>query len=189
LVSKNWVEIVAGDGHLSGMAKNAHRWGVIPTRFANCAAAVDDSGRLVHVWLNTDKGRGPRGVNDDAAVAHIRAQIDEYCAGNRRTFELEFYAEEGTDFERAVWQAMCEIPFGDTVSYGFIANKLGDPAAARAVGVACNRNPIPLVVPCHRVVGADGALVGFGGGLPLKRALLDFESVIAGRPRDLFATA
>jgi len=81
-----------------------------------------------------------------------------------------------------------EIPFGETVSYGAIAKLLGGgPEAARAVGAACNANPIPLIVPCHRVVGADGALVGFGGGLPLKRALLDFESVVVGRPRDLFA--
>jgi methylated-DNA-[protein]-cysteine S-methyltransferase len=82
---------------------------------------------------------------------------------------------------------MCDIPFGETVSYGAIARKLGDANAARAVGLACNANPIPLIVPCHRVIGADGALVGFGGGLELKRALLDFESVIVGRPRDLFA--
>ena len=82
---------------------------------------------------------------------------------------------------------MSAIPFGETLSYGAIAKALGDANAARAVGLACNTNPIPLVVPCHRVIGADGTLVGFGGGLPLKRALLDFESVMVGRPRDLFA--
>ncbi|HXC57122.1 MAG TPA: methylated-DNA--[protein]-cysteine S-methyltransferase [Rhizomicrobium sp.] len=171
------------------MSQSPHRWGHIPTRFAPFAAAVDGGGRLVRFWLDAAKGGGPRGVHDEAAIAPIRAQVDEYCAGRRRDFALEFHAEEGSDFERGVWAAMCEIPFGETVSYGAIARRLGDPNAARAVGLACNSNPIPLVVPCHRVVGADGALVGFGGGLALKRALLDFESVVVGRPRDLFARA
>jgi methylated-DNA-[protein]-cysteine S-methyltransferase len=170
------------------MTDNTYRWGAFETRFAKFAASVDAQGRLVRFWLHADKGRGPRGTPDDAAIAHIRAQVEEYCAGTRRDFTIDFHAEEGSDFERAVWRAMTEIPFGETVSYGAIAKKLGDPNAARAVGLACNSNPIPLIVPCHRVVGADGALVGFGGGLPLKRALLDFESVVVGRPRDLFAT-
>ncbi|MEJ1969483.1 MAG: methylated-DNA--[protein]-cysteine S-methyltransferase [Rhizomicrobium sp.] len=169
------------------MTDTSYRWSAFETCFAKFAAAIDGEGRLVRFWLHADRGRGPQGIRDDAALAPVRVQVEEYCAGKRRTFDLAVHAEEGTEFERGVWQAMCDVPFGETVSYGFIARKLGQPDAARAVGVACNRNPIPLVVPCHRVVGADGALVGFGGGLPLKRALLDFESVIAGRPRDLFA--
>jgi methylated-DNA-[protein]-cysteine S-methyltransferase len=169
------------------MTENTHRWGAFETRFAKFAAAVDAQGRLVRFWLHADKARDLRGTSDDAAVAPVRAQVEEYCAGRRRDFELECHAEEGSDFERAVWREMTQIPFGETVSYGAIAKRLGDPHAARAVGLACNANPIPLIVPCHRVIGAGGALVGFGGGLPLKRALLDFESVIAGRPRDLFA--
>ncbi len=167
------------------MSDAAHRWSAFDTRFAKFAAAIDGDGRLVRFWLHA--GKGPQGERDDAALAGLRAQVEEYCAGRRRSFDVEIRFDRGSAFERGVWQAMLEIPFGETVSYGFIAKKLGEPGAARAVGLACNANPIPLVVPCHRVVGADGALVGFGGGLPLKRALLDFESVIAGRPRDLFA--
>ena len=171
------------------MTDEPYRWSAFDTRFARFAAAIDGAGRVVRFWLHADNAR-PHGIEDDAALAPVRAQVEEYCAGTRRAFDLEIHAEQGSDFERAVWSAMSQIPFGETVSYGAIAKTLGGgPEAARAVGAACNANPIPLVVPCHRVVGADGALVGFGGGLPLKRALLDFESVIVGRPRDLFAQA
>jgi methylated-DNA-[protein]-cysteine S-methyltransferase len=163
-----------------------YRWTAFDTRFARFAAAIDDDGRLVRFWLHAD--REPQGVRDDDALAPIRTQVEEYCAGKRQIFDLVTHAETGSDFEHAVWDAMCEIPFGETVTYGAIARKLGQRGGAQAVGIACNRNPIPLVVPCHRVIGANGALIGFGGGLPLKRALLDFESVVAGHPRDLFAT-
>ncbi|HEY4942972.1 MAG TPA: methylated-DNA--[protein]-cysteine S-methyltransferase [Rhizomicrobium sp.] len=171
------------------MTENAYRWSAFDTRFAKFAAAVDDDGSVVRFWLHADRDFYPKGVRDDAALAPVREQVEQYCAGKRLIFDLTCKAPGGSDFERAVWQAMTQIPFGETVSYGAIAKSLGDANAARAVGLACNSNPIPLIVPCHRVIGADGALVGFGGGLPLKRALLDFESVICGRPRDLFATA
>jgi methylated-DNA-[protein]-cysteine S-methyltransferase len=139
--------------------------------------------------FHADKHR-PRGARDDVAVGHIRKQVEEYCDGKRRAFDLDIHIEEGSAFERGVWDAMTRIPYGETVSYGAIAKELGGgPETARAVGAGCNSNPIALIIPCHRVVGANGALVGFGGGLPLKRALLDFESVVVGRPRDLFASA
>ncbi|MEI9888059.1 MAG: methylated-DNA--[protein]-cysteine S-methyltransferase [Rhizomicrobium sp.] len=170
------------------MTEPTHRWGSFETRFGKFGAVVDKAGTLVRFRFHAER-LPAYGTEDDGAIASVRAQVEDYCAGRRRVFDLAAAPPGGSDFERAVWQAMTEIPFGETVSYGAIARKLGDPAAARAVGVACNANPIPLIVPCHRVIGADGALVGFGGGLPLKRALLDFESVIAGRPRDLFATA
>jgi methylated-DNA-[protein]-cysteine S-methyltransferase len=168
----------------------AYRWSAFDTKFGRQAAAIDREGRLVRYWLHADTRRRPfSGVEDAAALEPVRAQVAEYGAGQRRSFDLALHIEEGSDFERGVWAAMCAIPFGETLSYGAIAKSLrSGPEAARAVGVACNRNPIPLVVPCHRVVGADGKLVGFGGGIPLKRALLDFESVIVGRPRDLFAS-
>ena len=170
------------------MTGSAYRWSPFATRFAHFAAAIDADGAVVRFWLHADRGRGPDGIRDDDALAAVRTQVEEYCAGTRRDFDLPIRFESGTDFERGVWNAMRAIPFGETVSYGAIAKSLGGgPEAARAVGAACNANPIPLIVPCHRVVGADGALVGFGGGLTLKRALLDFESVVAGRPRDLFA--
>lgn len=168
------------------MSQASHRWSAFDTRFARFAAAIDGDGRLVSFWLHA--GEGPQGVRDDDALAAVRTQVEEYCDGKRQAFDLVTHAGSGSDFERAVWAAMLEIPFGETTTYGAIARKLGDPGAARAVGLACNANPIPLVVPCHRVIGANGALVGFGGGLPLKRALLDFESVVAGHPRDLFAS-
>ena len=171
------------------MTGDSYRWSLIDTRFAKFAAAVDAEGCVVRFWLHADRNFNPKGEQDDAALATVRQQVEEYCAGTRRVFDLTVKALGGSDFERAVWNAMSQIPFGETVSYGAIAKSLGDANAARAVGLACNSNPIPLIVPCHRVIGANGALVGFGGGLPLKLALLDFESVIVGRPRDLFAAS
>ncbi len=164
------------------------RWGSFDTRFGRFGAVVDEAGTLVRFRFHAER-RPATGVEDEGAIAGVRTQVEEYCAGKRRTFDLPYRFAGGAPFERTIWEAMARIPFGETVTYGALAKDAGDPNAARAVGVACNRNPLPLIVPCHRVVGAGGALVGFGGGLPLKRALLDFESVIVGRPRDLFATA
>ena len=169
------------------MPETSRRWSIFDTRFAKFAAQIDLDGAVVRFWLHADRNFHPTGVRDDVALARVRSQVDEYCSGARRAFDLVTRVATGSEFERAVWNAMSAIPFGETLSYGAIAKALGDANAARAVGLACNTNPIPLVVPCHRVIGADGTLVGFGGGLPLKRALLDFESVMVGRPRDLFA--
>ena len=110
------------------------------------------------------------------------AQLDLYFAGQLRRFDLDI-APEGTPFQRDVWAALVEIPYGRTVSYSELARRVGRPAATRAVGAANGRNPLPIVVPCHRVVGADGSLTGFGGGLAIKRRLLDLE---AGLIRDLW---
>jgi methylated-DNA-[protein]-cysteine S-methyltransferase len=170
------------------MTDSQLRWGSFDTRFGRFGAVVNDAGTMVRFRFHAER-RPDYGTEDDSAIAHIREQVQEYCAGQRKAFDLHYAFVGGSNFEHTIWNAMARIPYGETVSYGALARQAGDPTAARAVGVACNRNPIPLVVPCHRVVGADGALVGFGGGLPLKRALLDFESVIAGRPRDLFASA
>lgn len=102
-------------------------------------------------------------------------QLEEYFRGGRTTFELPL-ALSGTPFQLAVWNALKEIPFGETRSYSEIAHAIGRPDACRAVGAANGRNPIPIVIPCHRVVGADGSLTGFGGGLQAKRWLLDHET-------------
>ena len=111
-------------------------------------------------------------------------QLREYFGGARRRFELTL-APRGTPFQLAVWQLLRTIPYGQTVSYGELAQRLGRPEAARAVGLANGANPLPIIVPCHRVIGADGSLTGFGGGLPIKRALLDLEG--AACVSDLFS--
>jgi methylated-DNA-[protein]-cysteine S-methyltransferase len=116
------------------------------------------------------------GVEDDPddVTRAAEQQLAEYFAGARRTFELPL-APEGTAFQRRVWDALLEVPYGVTTSYKAIAERIGAPAAVRAVGAANGANPLPIVIPCHRIVGASGALTGYGGGLPIKRALLDLE--------------
>lgn len=101
-------------------------------------------------------------------------QIKEYLAGKRHSFDLPLIIR-GTEFQKKVWNLIKDIPYGQTLSYGEIAEKLGSTAKARAVGGAAHANPLPLVIPCHRVIGADGSLTGFGGGLALKKKLLELE--------------
>jgi methylated-DNA-[protein]-cysteine S-methyltransferase len=120
------------------------------------------------------------GDRDDAPFAEAAAQLEEYFAGRLTTFDLPL-ALTGTPFQRQVWQALRAIPYGQTVSYGQLADRLGRPAAARAVGLANGHNPVGIIVPCHRVVGANGDLTGYGGGLERKRQLLDFERSVSGR--------
>ncbi|MHB8812932.1 MAG: methylated-DNA--[protein]-cysteine S-methyltransferase [Steroidobacteraceae bacterium] len=111
----------------------------------------------------------------DAAVFRVAiTQLDQYFACERRGFDLPL-APRGTDFQRRVWRLLTEIPYGKTISYGELARRIGNPSASRAVGLANGANPLPIVVPCHRVIGADGSLTGFGGGLPIKRKLLALE--------------
>jgi len=112
---------------------------------------------------------------DAAPFAAVAAQLAEYFAGRRIAFDVPLDMR-GTPFERRVWRALQDIPYGETVSYGEIARTVGEPTAARAVGLANGRNPVSIIVPCHRVVGAGGALTGYGGGLERKRLLLDLES-------------
>jgi methylated-DNA-[protein]-cysteine S-methyltransferase len=107
----------------------------------------------------------------------VRRQLAEWFAGERRDFDLPL-APRGTPFQRAVWAALLDVRFGQTTSYATIADAIGRPKACRAVGAANGRNPIPLVVPCHRIIGANGALTGYGGGLPTKRWLLRFEASV-----------
>ena len=111
----------------------------------------------------------------DALAETVFSQLDEYFAGTRTAFDFPC-APQGTPFQQKVWAALREIPYGETRSYKQIAEAIGKPKACRAVGMANNRNPIIIVIPCHRVIGADGSLTGYGGGLEMKRALLDLES-------------
>ena len=118
-------------------------------------------------------GRGPA----NAVLARACEQLAEYFAGTRTTFAVPL-EPAGTPFQRRVWEALRAIPYGATLSYSELARRLGDVRATRAVGAANGRNPIPIVVPCHRVVGADGSLTGFGGGLDRKRWLLEHEGAL-----------
>ncbi|MFT7465120.1 MAG: methylated-DNA-[protein]-cysteine S-methyltransferase [Pseudohongiellaceae bacterium] len=118
-------------------------------------------------------GQVPAATRSPLLLAAM-AQLTEYFAGRRRQFELPL-APQGTEFQLAVWEQLRAVPFGETTSYGAMAKALGRPQASRAVGAANGANPLPIVVPCHRVVGADGALTGFGGGLGIKRQLLIHE--------------
>jgi methylated-DNA-[protein]-cysteine S-methyltransferase len=120
-------------------------------------------------------------ARDDAALAAARRQLDEYFAGTRTDFELELDIPGGTEFQRDVWQQLRGIPHGTTVSYGELAARSGRPDRVRAVGAAVGRTPVPIIVPCHRVVGADGALTGYRGGLDRKRALLELEAAVSRR--------
>lgn len=113
-------------------------------------------------------------TDDDGQLDDVEQQLREYLAGDRREFSLRL-APRGTEFQLRVWEALREIPYGTTVSYGQLARRLGAPGAARAVGLANGSNPIPVVIPCHRVIGADGSLTGYGGGLERKRLLLALE--------------
>lgn len=109
------------------------------------------------------------------------AQLEAYFAGNLTTFDLAL-AADGTPFRHKVWDELVRIPYGETISYGELARRIRQPSASRAVGLANGANPLPIVVPCHRVIGSTGRLTGFGGGLPLKRWLLDHERRHAPRP-------
>jgi methylated-DNA-[protein]-cysteine S-methyltransferase len=113
---------------------------------------------------------------DDEWFEDIGRQLREYFCGERETFDVKLEMT-GTPFERRVWRELCKIPYGKTASYGEIAKRIGQPTACRAVGLANGRNPVPIIVPCHRVIGSDGSLTGYGGGLDTKRWLLALERV------------
>ena len=135
---------------------------------------VGDEHALTRLAFGGDDDVPDKWQLDDRRFAAEHRQLDEYFAGARDGFDFPLRLE-GPPFDRAVWAALQEIPYGTTASYGEIAARIGKPGRARAVGSANARNPIAIVVPCHRVIGADGALTGYGGGLDRKRALLALE--------------
>lgn len=155
---------------------------ILDTPVGMLGLAVDDTGVLVEILLpNRRPSRSSSAPLSPAAtrgMQNARAQLREYFLGERRVFDLAL-APQGSAFEQQVWTRLLDVPYGVTISYGTIAGELGLISGARAVGRANGANPCPIVIPCHRVIGSDGNLTGYGGGLPLKRALLELEGAIA----------
>ncbi len=153
--------------------------------------ASDDGLRAV-LWPRDDPKRANVAFTDDTVdgadhpvLAAARAQLDEYFAGDRRDFDVPL-DPVGTEFQQDAWTALRTIPYGETATYGEQAARIGRPTAVRAIGAANGRNPISVIVPCHRVIGATGELTGFAAGLDAKRWLLDHERATAGTAQSLF---
>jgi methylated-DNA-[protein]-cysteine S-methyltransferase len=160
------------------------RYTVIPSPVGPLLLAADDAHLRVlefespsHPVKRGDDWREGRNPIIDAT----QAQLEEYFAGERRDFDLPL-GPEGTEFQRGVWWALADIPYGRTISYADLAGMVGKPTATRAVGAANGRNPLPIVLPCHRVIGANGSLTGYGGGLPIKTFLLTLEGALPATP-------
>lgn len=152
---------------------------VAPTPLGPALLLADDDGALTSVVFDADPP--PDARPDPAPLAEAARQLAAYFSGDRTAFDLPL-RPKGTPFQRAVWDELLRIPHGETRSYGELARALGQPGGAQAVGAANGQNPIAVVIPCHRVIGADGSLTGYAGGLERKRALLALES----RQRELF---
>src|SRR5512144_1782287 len=137
--------------------------------------AADEAGlRLIHFQAAHRRKPEASWRRDAAAFRDLATQLRQYFRGERRAFDLPL-APRGTPFQLATWRALSAIPYGETISYEELARRVGRPSASRAVGAANGANPLPIVVPCHRVIGKNGSLTGFGGGLEAKRALLELE--------------
>ncbi len=135
---------------------------------------VEQEGRLVALRLQASRNDGEI-EQETPLLLQAAEELQEYFGRRRKTFSVPL-APQGTAFQKAVWAALQDIPYGKTQSYGDIAKALGKPRAARAVGMANNRNPLPIFIPCHRVIGAKGDMVGYGGGLDVKEYLLKLET-------------
>lgn len=150
---------------------------VIDSPYGPLTLVAGEDGVLCGLYMTDQRHRPPEetfGDRDDTPFAEARDQLAAYFAGELKEFTLELRLE-GTPFQRSVWDQLRRIPYGETRSYGELAAALGKPAASRAVGLANGRNPVGIIVPCHRVIGSGGALTGYGGGLDRKQRLLDFE--------------
>ncbi|MFD6681222.1 methylated-DNA--[protein]-cysteine S-methyltransferase [Micromonospora parva] len=152
------------------------RWTVLDAPIGEFSVATDDTSVC---GAHFGRVEAASDAPDDALSRQAVTELRAYFAGELTGFTVPVSPPRGSDFERAVWREMTRIPYGQTLTYGEVARLVGDPGAARAVGVACNRNPIPVIVPCHRIVGSGGKLVGFGGGLPRKIKLLELEAAVA----------
>ncbi len=150
----------------------------LPTPIGELRLVANQEG-LLTVLFPIDAHELPVLEGTSRARAHLSeasTALEEYFAGRRTSFEGLKLAPSGTEFQRQVWRALSRIPFGETVTYAGIARQIGRPSAVRAVGLANGQNPLPIIVPCHRVIGSNGALTGFAGGIPTKKWLLEFES-------------
>jgi methylated-DNA-[protein]-cysteine S-methyltransferase len=138
--------------------------------------AADEAGLREILFVNGRRPARPKPSwkEDHVPLNQTIRQLHAYFAGELENFDLPL-APEGTPFQLGVWRRLCDIPYGETISYGELAGRIGNPKACRAVGHANGSNPIPIVIPCHRVIGSDGKLTGFGGGLPIKEKLLALE--------------
>ena len=168
------------------------RWSVIDSPIGDLSLAVDDTGLCCVRFgavapSETVTGPGTVAgsettdgllVDREDLLVETQEQLKAYFAGELTDFGVPLSVRGGSAFERSVWAELSRIPYGEMRTYGEVAKAVGDAGAARAVGVACNRNPIPVIVPCHRVVGAGGKMVGFGGGIERKRHLLELEARI-----------
>lgn len=136
---------------------------------------AEENSALCMVDFGKQTPKEPYEIRNTPLLAETAKQLDEYFAGIRKVFDLPIEFTRGTDFQKKVWYALCDIPYGETRSYKQIAEAVQSPKAFRAVGMANNKNPVSIIVPCHRVIGASGRLVGYGGGLGIKQALLALE--------------
>lgn len=135
---------------------------------------VEENGSVTEVLLPGDSAPTGAEICETEVIREAARQLNAYFAGNLREFSLPL-SPNGSAFMKKVWKALCGVPYGKTASYKEIATAIGNSKAARAVGLANNRNPIPIIIPCHRIIGSDGKLVGYGGGLDLKKRLLEIE--------------
>lgn len=151
---------------------------------------VRRNGRLARIHFHADpdsfpfeveRTYGTVGETRPKSFDEVRRQLDEYFSGRRLVFRLPLDLDQGTPFQRRVWKGLLSIPYGQTLSYRDLARAIGQPSALRAVGAANGRNPLPIVVPCHRVVAADGSIGGFSGGLEIKKQLLNLEAATRSR--------
>ena len=148
----------------------------LPSPIGSLLLAADNTGLCQIPFPNNGNpaSPGPGWIEDSSAFAEPIRQLRAYFAGELENFDLPL-APQGTPFQQRVWKELCQIPYGETISYAELAKRIGNPNASRAVGLANGSNPIPIVIPCHRVIGSNGKLTGYGGGLPIKEKLLALE--------------
>jgi methylated-DNA-[protein]-cysteine S-methyltransferase len=154
-------------------AEEPYYWDLVPSPLGAIIVTVDGDAQLTEIRLDGEQRNGPRDVRRCAAPC---TQLAEYFAGKRRAFDLRL-APRGTPFQQRVWQALLAIPFGVVRTYGDVARDIGQPLAMRAVGQANGRNPLPIVIPCHRVIAGDGTIGGYSSGLNVKHRLLALEGI------------